>query len=368
MVVALSSVTARMRPTVFLFKTGRKLRLEPNKPTEFFYGFAELRAAGYPVAMFEEAELGIEPTWPRIVEMAAGKLTRVLGAHARVMKQLDRALRGPLAAFEVLICTTQTLGMAAAALHRLGRHRKSVVTMTMGLIEPEASAFERRVKSLVFAGTTLAVLSRAESEWLRNVSDLQVQDFQFGVDLSFWSPADSSAAGEAVISIGNDWNRDFETLIAAWRNDFPPLTILTSLPITADRPNVKVERSDWRSAVISDEALRTRLRRARFVVVPLRDTIQPSGQSAALQAMACAKPVILSANRGLWDRAQIERHRAAVLVPPGDPQRLADAIAHLLASPDEARQMGLRARAMLEEEDVSTIGMARQIATIASAT
>lgn len=356
-----------MRPTAFLFKAGRKLRLEPNKPTEFFYGFAELHAAGCPVAMFEEAELGIEPTWPRIVEAAAGKLTRVLGAHARVVKQLDRALPGPLAAFEVLICTTQTLGMAAAALHRLGRHSKRVVTMAMGLIEPEATALERYVISRIFSGTTLAVLSRSESEWLRNISGMQVHDFQFGVDLSFWSPANSLAAGEAVISIGNDWNRDFETLIEAWRDDFPPLTILTSLPIISDKPNVKVELGDWRSAVISDEALRMRLRRARLVVVPLRDTIQPSGQSATLQAMACAKPVILSANRGLWDRAQIERHRAAILVPPGDPQRLADAVAHLLTSPDEAIQMGLRARAMLETEDISTIGMARQIAAFAAA-
>ena len=357
----------QMRPTAFLFKAGRKARLSPDAPSEFLYGYAGLRETGCFAEMFEEEELGIMPTWPWFAEAAAGRLSTMTGPHARVLSQLDRAIRGPLSPFEVLICTTNTLGIAASALRQWGRHDKQVVTMTMGLIEPQSMRWKQWLISRLFAGTTLAVLSRAESGWLRTRLDpgVNIIDFSFGVDLSFWSPG-KEAPRDSVISVGNDWNRDFDTLVEAWREDFPPLTIITSLPVKTGKSNVTVERGDWRSRVISDVDLRERVRQARLVVVPLRDTIQPSGQSAALQAMACARPVVLSANRGLWDRAQIERHGACELVPPGDAAALSAAVAGLLASPDRAEAMGRRARRMLEIEDVTSTAMTRQIVAISS--
>jgi D-inositol-3-phosphate glycosyltransferase len=82
--------------------------------------------------------------------------------------------------------------------------------------------------------------------------------------------------------------------------------------------------------------------------------------------MACARPVVLSANRGLWDRPQIERHAAARLVAPGDPALLAAAVAEMLAAPSDAAAMGKRARDMLVRENVSSAAMATQIQELAA--
>ena len=148
------------------------------------------------------------------------------------------------------------------------------------------------------------------------------------------------------------------------RPHFPPLEIITSLPVKSDKPNVRVTRGDWRKQVISDADLRARVQRARLVVVPLHDTMQPSGQSAALQALASGRPLILTENRGCWDKEMLVRHRACRFVAPGDSAVLADAIAELLANPAEAEAMGARGRRMLEQENVSAHAMAAQFRAI----
>ena len=47
---------------IYLFKKGRVKRLENAKkyPSEFFYGFLELREEGYNIKLFEEKDLEIE--------------------------------------------------------------------------------------------------------------------------------------------------------------------------------------------------------------------------------------------------------------------------------------------------------------------
>jgi glycosyltransferase involved in cell wall biosynthesis len=357
-----------MPRSAYLFRAGRRERLGADGPREFTYGYAELAAAGAPVAMIDEVELGIDCAWPRVAEAAANRVAALCGVHPRVLARLDAA-RTRLDGFDCVFATTHTLGLAAAALHRVGRLRAKPFIFTMGLIEPQTSDTRIAWLRRLLRGTTLATLSLAEAAALRERlgPEVEVQDFVFGVDLDFWTPLGEDAE-DVVLSIGNDWNRDFATLVEAWRPEFPRLTIITALPVDSRKPNVRVERGDWRSQAITDVRLRERLRRARLVVVPLRDTLQPSGQSASMQAMACARPVVLTANRGLWDRAQLERHGACSLVPPGDAVALATAVATLLADHEAARSMGLRARRMLEIEDVSSAAMARQVARLAGTT
>ena len=60
---------------------------------------------------------------------------------------------------------------------------------------------------------------------------------------------------------------------------------------------------------------------AAVVVVPVKDVPQPSGQSVTLQASACARPVVLTRTRGLWDPDGLRDGDNVLLVPPGDARR-----------------------------------------------
>jgi glycosyltransferase involved in cell wall biosynthesis len=355
-----------VRSTAFLFSSGRRERLQDGRPTEFLYGYAELARDDQPVAMFEEEDLGAKRTWPWLFEVISARIAGVSGVSPRLAMSLVSALRGPLASYEVLIATTQSIGMALAALKAIGLHDKRIVVMTMGLLESDAADWRRAIHRRLLRGTTIAALSKPEAQSVRSWAGdrIDICDFTFGVDLAFWSPADTLARSDEILSIGNDRARDYSTLLAAWRPTFPRLTIITSLPISCDLPNVAIERGDWRGAAISDSDLRSRFQHARFIVTPLLDTLQPSGQSATLQAMACGRPVIISSNSGLWD-PELMRSGICRLVPPGDSGALRSAIEDMIAHPEAAESMGVAAREALLANDISAGAMARQIVRLA---
>lgn len=193
----------------------------------------------------------------------------------------------------------------------------------------------------------LVTISRSEQSFLSNALKQPVAYLPFGVDKVFWAP-DKAVAGDYVLAIGNDRNRDWETLINAWNTSLPPLKIVTSLPVPSGPPNVEVIRGDWREKLLSDEDVRDLLRGARFVVVPLKDTIQPAGQSVCLQAMACGKAVILTDISGMWDRDFMVDGQSVLLTPPEDASTLAELVRNLADNPALAEQIGAAGRKVIE--------------------
>jgi glycosyltransferase involved in cell wall biosynthesis len=67
-----------------------------------------------------------------------------------------------------------------------------------------------------------------------------------------------------------------------------------------------------------------------------------------LEAMACAKPVIGGVHGGIPEI--VEDGVTGLLVPHGDVERLAQALATLLGDPTRCREMGLRASERIEKE------------------
>jgi glycosyltransferase involved in cell wall biosynthesis len=84
---------------------------------------------------------------------------------------------------------------------------------------------------------------------------------------------------------------------------------------------------------------------AEVVVLPSRYETFPN---VALEAYACAKPVIASNVEAIPD---IVLHgETGLLFRAGDEKELASALAHLLENPKEAEKMGRNARKLAEEK------------------
>jgi glycosyltransferase involved in cell wall biosynthesis len=171
----------------------------------------------------------------------------------------------------------------------------------------------------------------------------------FGVDTRFWIPAERDGAGSGVLAIGNDGHRDWETLVRAAPAIAAEIRILTKHAPPASLPaNVRWEPADWHRRLLDDAEIRSAFRGAAVVVVPVKDVPQPSGQSVTLQASACARPVVLSRTRGLWDPDGLRNGENVVLVPPGDPDALGEAVARVLADPALGARLGREARTTVE--------------------
>jgi glycosyltransferase involved in cell wall biosynthesis len=93
--------------------------------------------------------------------------------------------------------------------------------------------------------------------------------------------------------------------------------------------------------------LRDLYARSRFVVVPLLPSDTDNGVTVILEAMAMGKTVICSRTRGQVD--VIQEGVTGLYVPIGDVAALRAAIVSLWNEPLRAQQMGLNARAYVEE-------------------
>jgi glycosyltransferase involved in cell wall biosynthesis len=104
-----------------------------------------------------------------------------------------------------------------------------------------------------------------------------------------------------------------------------------------------VRAGSWRKELLSDDELRDLYQRAICVVVPLTDRLAPTGQSVCLQAMSCARPVIMTRTRGLWDR-NLRDGENLLLFSPGDSAGLAARVNRLVGDPSLAAELGYAGR------------------------
>jgi glycosyltransferase involved in cell wall biosynthesis len=165
----------------------------------------------------------------------------------------------------------------------------------------------------------------------------KVRCLQFGVDADFWCPGEETEAGSGpyLLSVGSDAGRDYQTLALA---KLPlPVRVVTRLKLPDGRALLRWEAS-------SDTDLRELYRGATAVMIPLHDISQPSGQSAALQAMACGKAVILTQTKGFWDPKGMHGGLHYLSVRPGNPSDWENAVRTLLETPALRVAIGHHAR------------------------
>jgi glycosyltransferase involved in cell wall biosynthesis len=125
---------------------------------------------------------------------------------------------------------------------------------------------------------------------------------------------------------------------------------------------VEYIRGDWTTVAVSDETLREFYRAAACVVVPLKESIQPSGQSVAMQAMMCGAPVVMTRTAGWWGAEVLRSGEHLREVTPENPEALAAAISRTLAS-----RPGHHARQALLAADWTTKGFAQRIEAVINA-
>jgi glycosyltransferase involved in cell wall biosynthesis len=157
-----------------------------------------------------------------------------------------------------------------------------------------------------------------------------------------------------IAAIGNDRDRDWETLIKAFGNDARYTVKLATrrrIPASLRAPNVEIalfsgikkqhELYDW----------------ADVIVVPLRPNSHASGITVMLEAAAVGKPMVVTNVGALQDYFPANE---AAYIPPFDPQALREAVDQLAASPTDALRQAQAAAAGLLSRDLTTQNYAMQ--------
>jgi glycosyltransferase involved in cell wall biosynthesis len=157
-----------------------------------------------------------------------------------------------------------------------------------------------------------------------------------------------------IAAIGNDRDRDWETLIKAFGND-PRYTVKLAtrrrIPASLRAPNVEI-------ALFSGIRKQHELYEwADVIVVPLRPNSHASGITVMLEAAAVGKPMVVTNVGALQDYFPADE---AAYIPPFNPQALRAAVDRFAATPAEGLRQAQAAAAGLLSRDLTTQHYAMQ--------
>ena len=143
--------------------------------------------------------------------------------------------------------------------------------------------------------------------------------FPFSIDTEFWNDLeyDKTQTKDSILFVGNDGNRDSELFLKIVNNlkdiNFTAITNIENL-LNAKLPNLNVIKGSFGSSNLSDTELKQHYISSKLVILPLRESSQPSGQSVTLQALSCRTQVIISDTEGFWDRSNFKNNNNIYLV------------------------------------------------------
>jgi glycosyltransferase involved in cell wall biosynthesis len=235
------------------------------------------------------------------------------------------------------------------------RRRPKVVVLDFALstmLDRRTGLAHRLLEASLRASAAVVCLSEVQRQRLLDRLDLDpthVHAVLLGIDHTFLRPQREPAAEPYVLAVGKDLARDYRTLAQAAADvDFPFVLVTEPRNLRGiDVPdNVTIKRG------LPYTELRDLYAGAACVVLPVRSPgyelgTEGGGLTALLEAMAMAKPIVVS-GRPIFTE-YVEDGASAVLVPAEDAASLAAALQSLVADPDGAARLGRAARAAVEE-------------------
>jgi hypothetical protein len=350
---------------VMLMRAGRERLLDLWKsgqaPSDFLYGFCEMGGS------FKDLELqGFryqkEPSrhaaalWKRLNQAVSYFFLCQL--HLGIICSLWRSFKQG----SVVVTNIDSIGLSVASLRFLFPDRIRQVHISQGLTnaldedvhrnvlpsEPFLACVRRNLTGMLLGNVEQVVVLGAGAERSmrkhRLLNDCRLHLIQYGIDPAFWSRTTEGTSRKHppfILSVGSDAGRDYETLLKC--------SFSSSLRIVS-RLKIPTREGVSQQSDLGDQELRDLYSSCEFVVIPLRDIPQPSGQSACLQAMACGKAVIIAKTTGFWEDSSFRDGENLFFVKPYDSKALQDKIQELEQDQSLCHRVGMAARALVSEK------------------
>ena len=311
------------------------------------FGLDELAARGGGVR--HNLERKRAPVWARVVDRGLNRALYGAGGYGGDFVSVLPSLRTMNAA-DVVFSTVDTVGIPLMFLRRAKLLRKPLVYTAIGLPERLVQLRGARMRGLyanaLRACHTIVTYAESEAEWLREWAGPDAPPIRFvpfGVDVNAFQPVSGRRPTVDVISVGADPRRDFELLkgVASRRPELSFRIVasadharsLGSLPA-----NVTLETD------IPLEEVRDRIAAARVVALPVRDNSYSGATTVLLQAMAMAKPMVVSRTDAVAKGYGLENGINCRLVEPADGDAFERALVELVTDAGAAANLGTRAR------------------------
>ena len=288
---------------------GRKDRLKNNEyPEEMFYGYHYFlkKFGSVEIIEYEKSSLKILE-W---IEKIVIKITK-LPIHFSQLTNIKNFRQ--IMTLDYLILTNDRLLFSLLPLlliRTMVKGKLQVTVFAMNMFQENDLIKINFIKKFIMMKSYHLVnnyifLGKGESELAIKFfqSSKKINFIPFYVDETFWNRNEHTKR-EGVLFVGNDSNREFNKVVEI-ANKLPNIqfTIISKQLKRTDfsNDNVRFIRGSWGNQEISDSELRKIYSQSKLVIIPLKESFQPSGQSVTLQAMALKTPVLITSTKGFWD-------------------------------------------------------------------
>ena len=303
-----------MKKITYVFGFGREKKLSnnPNYSSDFLYGFDYFLNNNYEVNYILASE---SKSFILIfMEKVLRKLTKLPFYMSTYLSWKN--IRTLLSS-EVLILTNDTIALSllpVLIIHRFIKKGK-IIVIVMGLLSKpkpdKLSIFLQNIiiKLLLKISFKFIFLGKKEKDLAKNKYQKYADKLKyipFCIDSNFWK-YDEIEKKYDLVFVGNDGNRDYNFLIELINrlSDLKFLVIsnneiLKNYFNSMKSYNVEFFVGSLSESEIDDRKLKKLYNSSKVSIIPLKETIQPSGQSVALQSLSVGLPVIISSTSGNW--------------------------------------------------------------------
>jgi glycosyltransferase involved in cell wall biosynthesis len=292
----------------------------------------------------------------RILASGLNKFLAYLGGYGGDFPSVW-SFRQQIGASDLVFSTADTVGIPLVLLRHFGLICRPTIYVSIGLMERV-----KRLRSKITQGIYRRAFSRVEvmiaygfqeahdlREWLGQGGVGGVVRFvPFGVDTEYFQLNDTVASEIDVLSIGADPCRDFSLLAEfARRNPGTSVRIITTAKQARELgtlpENVQLLIN------VPFPVIRDQIAVTRVIALPVKENSYSGATTTLLQAMAMAKPVVISNVGAISQGYHLRNGVNCQLVKPGDAHGFEHALSVLLANPNFAETIGANARKTVVE-------------------
>lgn len=318
------------------------------------FGLDEIRARGA-AGRHNLERGGSPPVWARAAASVVNGVLRACGGYGGDFASVLMSLR-TINEADIVFSTTDTVGIPLILLKRAGLVRPPLVYAAIGLperlVQLRGRGMRRFYASALRRAETIVAYADREAEWLRTwlgTDAPPVVFVPFGVDVKAFSPEPERTPEFDVVSIGADPHRDFDLLaaVAARRPDLRFHIVASqdhARSLGTLTVNVTIETD------VPLERVRDRLAAARVVALPVQRNSYSGATTVLLQAMAMAKPVVVSRTEAIATGYRLEDGVNCRLVEPGAADQFERVLLETTRGAEATVSLGLRARETVERD------------------
>lgn len=308
----------------YIFLSGRKSRLGKEFPNDFFYFFKYFNNKEYDLSILEMEEeiikkgLGCKLFY--FIDKLIIKITKLPFYSHKVLTKKNRFI---IKKSKHLILTNETIAYSLLLYLIFLKifYKKNILLFVMGLMNNHNKNIINKFILKVIFNTYDKFIFLSENEF--NFASLNYFSYKkkfnfipFSVDKNFWSEKfTSNNEKNQIIFIGNDLHRDYNFLkILLSLNEFKFTIVSNKFTEKINRQNLQIINSDWKQNSLDDFEIREIYSKSFVSIIPLKNSLQPSGQSVAMQSISMGVPVIITKTDGFWDATNFIHNKNIILL------------------------------------------------------